>query len=112
MDKKHTGHCACGQVTYAFDTDPSFIADCHCTDCKRTSGGEMATFVAVPDTDFTFSGSTRSFSYGRTPILTRSRRRGAGGTMPNAALDGGLARRAMRRTGVERDATLRAAGAR
>src|SRR5215813_8967977 len=62
MSKKYTGHCACGAVTYGFDTDPTFIANCHCTDCKRASGGEMATFGAVPDTDFTvFSGNTKSF---------------------------------------------------
>src|SRR5262249_45546402 len=65
MSKKYTGHCACGQVAYGFDTEPTFIANCHCTDCKRASGGEMATFGAVPDTDFTvFSGNTKSFSYG------------------------------------------------
>ena len=64
MNKKYTGHCACGQVRYGFDTDPTFIANCHCTDCKRASGGERATFVAVPETDFTFSGPTKSFSYG------------------------------------------------
>ena len=65
MDKKHTGHCACGQVTYGFDSEPTFIANCHCTDCKRASGGEMATFAAVPETDFAIlSGNTRSFSYG------------------------------------------------
>jgi len=40
------------------------MANCHCTDCKRASGGQMATFVAVPDKDFVFSGSTGSFSYG------------------------------------------------
>ena len=63
--KKHKGHCACGAVTFGFDTDPSFIANCHCTDCKRASGGEMATFAAVPYTDFkVFSGNTKSFSYG------------------------------------------------
>jgi len=65
MNKKYNGHCACGAVTYGFDTEPTFIANCHCTDCKRASGGEMATFAAVPDTDFTvFSGNTESFSYG------------------------------------------------
>jgi len=25
MSKKYTGHCACGQVTYGFDTEPTFI---------------------------------------------------------------------------------------
>src|SRR5215470_12574408 len=65
MNKKYTGHCACGTVTYGFDTQPTFIANCHCADCKRASGGEMATIVAVPETDFTvLSGNTKSFSYG------------------------------------------------
>ena len=27
MSKKYTGHCACGQVTYGFDTEPTFIAN-------------------------------------------------------------------------------------
>jgi hypothetical protein len=64
MPKKYTGHCACGGVTFEFDTDPTFIANCHCLDCKRASGGEMATFLAVPEDDFTLlSGSPSSFHY-------------------------------------------------
>jgi hypothetical protein len=65
MRKKYTGRCACGRVTYGFDSVPAFVAICHCADCKRASGGEMAAFVVVPDTDFTvLSGTTKSFSYG------------------------------------------------
>ena len=65
MNKKSTGHCARGQVTYGFDSEPTFVAHCHCLDYKRASGGEMATIALVPDTDFTFfSGTTKSFSYG------------------------------------------------
>jgi hypothetical protein len=61
--KKYTGRCACGQVTYGFDSEPSFVGDCHCTDCKRAHGTEMSTWMVVPETDFTFSGPTKSFSY-------------------------------------------------
>jgi hypothetical protein len=65
MGKKYTGHCACGQLAYGFDTEPTFVANCHCTDCKRASGGEMATIASVPDTDFTvFSGNPNGFSSG------------------------------------------------
>ena len=61
---KYTGQCACGSVSYAFDTDPDFIANCHCNDCKRASGGEMATFFGIPEDDFTLvSGSPRAFHY-------------------------------------------------
>jgi hypothetical protein len=53
MAKKYTAQCACGAVKFEFDTDPDFIANCHCLDCKRASGGEMATFFGVPQDDFT-----------------------------------------------------------
>jgi hypothetical protein len=64
MTKKYTGRCACGAVTFEFDTDPTFIANCHCLDCKRASGGEMATFFGVPEDDFTLlSGTLKAFHY-------------------------------------------------
>ncbi|AGB72403.1 MULTISPECIES: GFA family protein [Rhizobium] len=64
MSKKYTAQCACGAVKFEFDKDPEFIANCHCLDCKRASGGEMATFFAVPEDDFALlSGKTRSFPY-------------------------------------------------
>lgn len=56
MAKKYTAQCACGAVKFEFDTDPDFIANCHCLDCKKASGGEMATFFAVPQDDFTLVG--------------------------------------------------------
>jgi len=60
--KKHTGQCACGAVRFAFDTDPSFVATCHCLDCKKASGGEAATFFGVPADDFTLlSGAPKGF---------------------------------------------------
>ncbi len=64
MPKKYTAQCACGAVKFAFDTDPTFVANCHCNDCKRASGGEMATFFAVPADDFQLlSGAPKAFHY-------------------------------------------------
>ena len=64
MTRKYTGRCACGAVTFAFDKDPKFIANCHCLDCKKASGGEMAAFFAVPQDDFTLiNGSPKKFHY-------------------------------------------------
>ena len=63
MSKRYNGQCACGAVTYGFDNPPTFVANCHCTDCKRASGGEMATFALVQESDFTVSGETRGFRY-------------------------------------------------
>jgi len=64
MAKKHTGRCSCGEVSFEFDTDPSFIACCHCMDCKRASGGEFATFFGIPADDFALlSGKPKSFAF-------------------------------------------------
>lgn len=64
MTKKYTARCACGACTFEFDTDPTFVANCHCTDCKRASGGEMATFFGVPAEDFTLTGGKpKAFGY-------------------------------------------------
>nr|WP_284732121.1 GFA family protein [Sphingobium nicotianae] len=64
MAKKYTAKCACGAVKFAFDTDPTFIADCYCKDCQKASGGVMATFFGVPEDDFTLiSGAPTSFRY-------------------------------------------------
>lgn len=64
MAKKYTAQCACGSVRFEFDTDPTFIAICHCLDCKKASGGEAATFLGVPVDDFTLtSGKPKSFHY-------------------------------------------------
>ena len=63
---KYAGRCACEAVKFEFELngDPSFVANCHCLDCKRASGGEMATFFAVPENDFTLvSGTPKAFVY-------------------------------------------------
>ncbi|MDO9713004.1 GFA family protein [Paracraurococcus lichenis] len=64
MAKKYTGQCACRAVRFEFDTDPDFIAVCHCLDCKRASGGEAATWFGVPAEDFTvLTGEPKPYHY-------------------------------------------------
>jgi hypothetical protein len=64
MTKKFTAQCACGACKFEFDADPAFIANCHCKDCKKASGGAMATYFGVPQTNFTLiSGKPKSFHY-------------------------------------------------
>ncbi len=38
MDKKYTGRCRCGAVSYVADGPPIIVAQCHCKDCRRLSG--------------------------------------------------------------------------
>lgn len=64
MSKKYTAQCACGACKFEFDADPTFIANCHCADCKKASGGAMATFLGVATTDFTATaGTPKAFHY-------------------------------------------------
>lgn len=64
MSKKYTAQCACGLCKFEFDSDPSFIASCHCADCKKASGGAVATFFGVPENDFTLTaGKPKAFHY-------------------------------------------------
>ena len=64
MVKKHTGQCACGAVRFGFDTDPDFVAVCHCLDCKRASGGEAVTLLGLAEDDFKLlSGQPKAFHY-------------------------------------------------
>src|SRR5215468_10936234 len=64
MTPKYTAQCACGAVKFEFNVDPTFIAVCHCLDCKKASGGEAATFFGVPEEAFTLiSGKPKSFHY-------------------------------------------------
>jgi len=64
VPKKNKGRCACNSVQFEFDSQPTFIAVCHCLDCKKASGGEAATYFAIPDTDFTLTtGNPKGFGY-------------------------------------------------
>lgn len=64
MTKTHNARCACGAVSFGFDTDPDFIAVCHCLDCKKASGGEAATWFGVPENDFQLlSGKPKAYHF-------------------------------------------------
>lgn len=64
MAKRHSGGCACNAIRFEFDAEPTFVASCHCLDCKKASGGEAATFFGVADDDFTLlRGAPKAFAY-------------------------------------------------
>jgi len=64
MAKKHTARCACDRINFEFDTDPDFVAVCHCLDCKKASGGEAAVWFGIPADDFTLTkGAARASGY-------------------------------------------------
>jgi hypothetical protein len=43
-----SGSCACGAVRYTCAAPPILMLNCHCTDCRRSSGAPFASGFLVP----------------------------------------------------------------
>lgn len=52
MGQVHLGGCHCGQLRYACDAELSDVAHCHCSICRRTTGGIVTTWATVPLASF------------------------------------------------------------
>ena len=52
---EHTGGCLCGAVRYRAAGEPVAVTLCHCSMCRRASGGPFLTFARFAAKDFTFT---------------------------------------------------------
>ncbi|MDR3498707.1 MAG: GFA family protein [Parvibaculum sp.] len=43
-----TGGCLCGGVRYEFDSAPRSLAYCHCTMCRKATGGVLVPWITLP----------------------------------------------------------------
>lgn len=69
MSEMHTGGCHCGNLRYQVDAALEDIAHCHCSICRRTSGGIVVTWVSVPVDSLTWlAGSPTSYDSGPTCV--------------------------------------------
>jgi hypothetical protein len=46
------GGCLCGKVRYVLKSEPGSLLDCHCIDCRRSSGAPYITWGTVATQDF------------------------------------------------------------
>ncbi|MWV14947.1 GFA family protein [Pseudomonas sp. L-22-4S-12] len=70
MTDTHSGGCHCGRLRYTFEAPLQDIAHCHCSICRRTSGGIVTTWLTVPARSFRWS-SGEPAAYASSPSCTR-----------------------------------------
>lgn len=58
-----TGNCLCGAVSYKASGDPRFMANCHCSDCRKTTGAVYGTLVFMRRDNVQISGDTTGHSH-------------------------------------------------
>jgi hypothetical protein len=52
----HPASNACGAVRFEAKSEPKFVANCHCRDCRRATGAAFTTWVGYDTPDVTWHG--------------------------------------------------------
>lgn len=56
------GGCLCGAVRYAADADPTFMANCHCMDCRKSSAAGHMSLIGLPVGKVEITGDVAEYS--------------------------------------------------
>ena len=65
-----TGHCLCGQVSFAYDGTENWRGFCHCDSCRRACAAPVTAFMGVPDGAWRWTGAQPAV-YTSSPGVTR-----------------------------------------
>jgi hypothetical protein len=71
MNDVHRGGCQCGALRYQFRAALRDIAHCHCSICRRTTGGILTTWITVPLASFEWLAGTAT-EFASSASCTRS----------------------------------------
>ncbi len=55
---KISGGCLCGSVRYTSDTEPAWVAVCHCANCQKNRGSAFSLNLAMPTDSATITGDS------------------------------------------------------
>ncbi len=55
------GGCLCGAVRYSVDAGPTFMANCHCDDCRKSSAAGHMSLIGVPAENIAFEGQVSQY---------------------------------------------------
>lgn len=82
------GSCLCGAVAYAIDGDVDGVWMCHCSNCRKASGGAGNTIVIVPSERFRWlRGEDHVVTYAVRATYAVARCRTCGTPLPAASDD-------------------------
>ncbi|HIO92544.1 MAG TPA: GFA family protein [Leucothrix mucor] len=56
-----TGKCLCGKVTYTISSEPLRMGQCHCEDCRRSTGTGHASNAFFAEDSVKIEGDTSRF---------------------------------------------------
>ncbi|KAK4949505.1 hypothetical protein LTR10_012123 [Elasticomyces elasticus] len=57
------GSCVCGRMTYECSEIPNSVSACHCTSCRKLSGGPYQAFADVKSSSVTYYDNTEQLRY-------------------------------------------------
>ena len=72
-DRKTTGGCSCGAVTFEATGDPGMVIQCHCLECQKSSGAGHVPFAGYPAPQVSVKVPTKSWPYKADSGATASR---------------------------------------
>ncbi len=77
------GSCLCGALTYAIEGEVGGVWMCHCSNCRKASGGSGNAIIIVPRERFTWlSGEDHRVTYALRPSYTITRCKTCGTPLP------------------------------
>ena len=53
------GGCLCGDIRFIAAAEPDYVAFCHCTTCRKSTGAPAVVYVTYQEKDVTFTKGTR-----------------------------------------------------
>jgi len=66
-----TGRCLCGAIEWQTDVNPTAVHYCHCSMCRRWSGGPFATLAWYPQASVRWT-NRQPVEFRSSPIAVRS----------------------------------------
>ena len=70
---KASGHCQCGAVTFTIEGAPERMAQCHCDDCRRSTGTGHGVQAFFKKSVVSISGATSTYQHLADSGNTRTR---------------------------------------